>query len=918
MPLGRVQRWNGRDGLLTDEQDRARFFFHINDLIGLSGPEVHVGLDVEYDRDRDDRGPHARNVRRRGAPAAPRPATAVAQPVPPKQGPPAPPAKPPGRPPVALPPLPLDKMPLPASTAALIRSVPLAQRHPGLQLDRYGLPCPQQEQQRDVLNEVVVIPGPGPLLKELLDRRHAGLDALNATKWTRTTDAPLTLHLARASALENAGLCLHRVYGFAYLPGSGLKGMARAYAERVWLEEESDKAAAWAQIEMVFGWAPGSDLIAPKQPKSWRPPDAPPHGKDDAAAAGAVVFHDAWPAAWPRLHVDIVNNHHAQYYQDTRHQTPPGDWDSPVPVYFLVVSPGTTFSFALSKRRPEAAGDADLLTLARRWLDGALTHLGCGAKTAAGYGGFTAPRDAPKFSSSRWTDFTATLELVTPAFLAGADHSNSTGCDLRPATLRGLLRWWWRTLHAGYLTAEELATFEAAVWGDTVAGGAARVQFAATRAVGPTLFNFKDRFEPRADFKRAHGLADRPDNKTTQGLFYLAYGMDEVSRGQPKRRFFLDAGSAWEARVLARPSLWFRDRETATRPERRSEGVPLTATDVAAQVEAALWLLGRFGGVGSKARKGFGSLRVTFGPGAGHDERHVLAAAAALRDRLYPERVLDPRLLGSPSLDDPLCVVVELALPWADPWQALDRVGFAYQAVAQQHKHDGTKAALGLPRKIHGPRDDGPMQTRDGRYLQDPATWRPPEWLDFPRRPRDTRPENARHASPVHLHLDRDERGQLAVRLVAFPAADLPNREASAGFLSRFCDRFRAELEQRAQAESQPAPGPVRPIQARPAPAGPARSGPPTSSQRRPPGTPVRVMVKERHEKGGPAAFRVQEPGKEVGILSSSTPPTPLPQVGDEIDVFINSDDPRSPQYRWTPSEQPQQRPRPRPGGGRR
>ena len=33
------------------------------------------------------------------------------------------------------------------------------------------------------------------------------------------TVTPLTMHLARASALENAGLCLHPLYGFAYLPG---------------------------------------------------------------------------------------------------------------------------------------------------------------------------------------------------------------------------------------------------------------------------------------------------------------------------------------------------------------------------------------------------------------------------------------------------------------------------------------------------------------------------------------------------------------------------------------------------------------------------------------------------------------------------------------------------------------------------
>jgi CRISPR-associated protein Cmr6 len=36
-----------------------------------------------------------------------------------------------------------------------------------------------------------------------------------AATFRATTIGPLTLHLARASALENAGICLHPIYGFA-------------------------------------------------------------------------------------------------------------------------------------------------------------------------------------------------------------------------------------------------------------------------------------------------------------------------------------------------------------------------------------------------------------------------------------------------------------------------------------------------------------------------------------------------------------------------------------------------------------------------------------------------------------------------------------------------------------------------------
>src|SRR5437667_371449 len=70
----------------------------------------------------------------------------------------------------------------------------------------------------------------------------------------------------------------------------------------------------------------------------------------EGSCAGGVIFHDAWPEGWPPLTVDILNNHHAGYYQKGE---PPGDWDSPIPVYFLSVPAGQGFTFALGKRRED-------------------------------------------------------------------------------------------------------------------------------------------------------------------------------------------------------------------------------------------------------------------------------------------------------------------------------------------------------------------------------------------------------------------------------------------------------------------------------------------------------------------------------------------------------------------------------------
>ncbi|HMP04588.1 MAG TPA: hypothetical protein PKC45_19040 [Gemmatales bacterium] len=63
----------------------------------------------------------------------------------------------------------------------------------------------------------------------------------------------------------------------------------------------------------------------------------------------------------------------------------------------------------------------------------------------------------------------------------------------------------------------------------------------------------------------------------------------------------------------------------------------------------------------------------------------------------------------------------------------------------------------------------------------------------------------------------------------------------------------------------------------------------------------VMVKVLERREIAGKGQFFVQEEGKVRGVLAYGIPPPPeeLPQAGDEIGVYRNNQDSRSPQYRW-------------------
>jgi len=198
--------------------------------------------------------------------------------------------------------------------------------------------------------------------------------------WSQTTVWHMALHLSRAIALENASLCLHPVYGFPFIPGTGLKGLARSSAQLCDGRNDRDR-----DLLRIFGKLGGT---------------------------GSVVFLDAWPAEWPEIKVDIVNNHHKDYYS-SKGETPPGDWESPNPVYFLVVAPGVKFKFAVVATTPRTSDDD--LDMARDWLQSGLQDLGAGAKTAAGYGYFSAPEDAaiqeppPSDMPAELTDYHAWL-----------------------------------------------------------------------------------------------------------------------------------------------------------------------------------------------------------------------------------------------------------------------------------------------------------------------------------------------------------------------------------------------------------------------------------------------------------------------------------------------------------------------------
>lgn len=221
---------------------------------------------------------------------------------------------------------------------------------------------------------------------------------------------------AAGGVLENGGLQLDRTSGIPYLPGSALKGIARAQAMRcLRVASEPEVLDLLEKVARVFGfgdqeWKPGrksqKDGFASFISDFWWGLER--EGNEDAgrwekalahmrkarpevnwknpASEGSVVFLPAFPDRDPGVEADVITVHHKEYYSGKKPVAT--DDESPVPVVIPVVSAQKQPLFlATLYLRP--GGQADDLKLAAQWLADGLCGFGAGAKTAAGYGWFT-------------------------------------------------------------------------------------------------------------------------------------------------------------------------------------------------------------------------------------------------------------------------------------------------------------------------------------------------------------------------------------------------------------------------------------------------------------------------------------------------------------------------------------------------
>ena len=206
-----------------------------------------------------------------------------------------------------------------------------------------------------------------------------GAFAQRASVTIAQLEGRLAINLAD-SLIQNAGICLDRLFGLPFIPGSAIKGVCRhAALEELKSAGPDGQKNLFDLFRAVFGTADNDFTKGELRPFLSLLADRAENQK------GAIAFLPAYPVNEAQVVVDLTNVHYPDYYRTGR----PEDLskERPQPNPFPAVEAGAQFAFCLVLNG--IANDPTLLGAANRWLEAALTVRGLGAKTASGYGWFS-------------------------------------------------------------------------------------------------------------------------------------------------------------------------------------------------------------------------------------------------------------------------------------------------------------------------------------------------------------------------------------------------------------------------------------------------------------------------------------------------------------------------------------------------
>lgn len=192
----------------------------------------------------------------------------------------------------------------------------------------------------------------------------------------------LAINLGDESIYETS-ISLHRNYSIPIIPGSAVKGCARAWAFNDPKREDTKYEVEKLRQSYDLGENEAKWLL--RHSDSYEDAEKKLKIFGSPSVQGNTIFFDALPLIDGRtpdfVTKDIINPHYSSYYRDTSNKTPPGDWMDPNPVVFLDIEK-VDFYFTIASKQEDSA------ELASKFLKGGLTELGLGAKTSSGYGFF--------------------------------------------------------------------------------------------------------------------------------------------------------------------------------------------------------------------------------------------------------------------------------------------------------------------------------------------------------------------------------------------------------------------------------------------------------------------------------------------------------------------------------------------------
>ena len=258
------------------------------------------------------------------------------------------------------------------------------------------------------------------MIKDISKRYYDSIKKLNLKLSKELILKPewrMIIGLGNESVYETS-MTLHHIYGIPYIPGSAIKGVIGHYFIQNEFEETE---CEWKQINVFENVLENFDVKKDEE-LDFEDFKRKFSTKDRKASEnlynyfcessnikneskilielyqtlfgsqkkkGSIIFFDAFPIKPPNIEPDVINVHYPDYYGESK---PPADYQNPKPIFFLTVKE-TPFQFIIGiKSRDNTTINGgkfkgqNIMKVAEKYLKGALSEHGIGAKTAVGYG----------------------------------------------------------------------------------------------------------------------------------------------------------------------------------------------------------------------------------------------------------------------------------------------------------------------------------------------------------------------------------------------------------------------------------------------------------------------------------------------------------------------------------------------------